>query len=90
MTILVEPTPNPQAKKFTSPKQMFDGNSSYPLHKGERSHYPILNDLLLIDGVDNVFGYQYFVTIIKDTHASWEDLTPKVKDIMTHYGYDQL
>jgi hypothetical protein len=89
MSILVEKTPNPLAMKFTAPVHMFDGNDSYPVHKGDVSDYPILNQLLTIDGVDHVFGFQTFITVIKESEADWNTLIPVVTDIMTNHGYDK-
>ncbi len=87
MSILVEKTPNPLAMKFTAPIQMFDGNDSYPVHQKDVSDYPILNQLLTINGVDHVFGYQTFITVIKKTDADWEELIPDVTALMRDFGY---
>ena len=87
MSILVEKTPNPLAMKFTAPIQMFDGTDSYPVHQGDVSDYPILNQLLTLDGVDHVFGFQTFITIIKEQDADWEALIPVVTTLMTDFGY---
>lgn len=87
MSILVEKTPNPLAMKFTSPVHMFDGNNSYPVHQGDVSDYPILNQLLTLDGVNHVFGFQTFITIIKEPDADWATLTPVVTKLMTEFGY---
>lgn len=86
MSILIEKTPNPLAMKFTSPKRIFDGTDSYPVHKDEVSDYKILNDLLTLDGVNHVFGYQTFITIIKEPDAHWEQLISSVTDMMTAFG----
>lgn len=86
MSILIEKTPNPLAMKFTSPNQIFDGTDSYPVHKGEVSDYQILNDLLTLDGVNHVFGYQAFITIIKEPNVHWDQLIPSVTAVMTAFG----
>lgn len=87
MSILVEKTPNPLAMKFTAPVEIFAGNDSHPVHQGDVSDFPILNQLLTIDGVDHVFGFQTFITIIKQPEADWEALIPIVTAVMTDFGY---
>lgn len=87
MSILVERTPNPNAMKFTANKQLFKGEQSYPLFQGETSDYPVLNDCLDISGVDNVFGYQHFITIIKKPSADWSLLKEKVIETIEAHGY---
>ncbi|WP_085992756.1 NifU N-terminal domain-containing protein [Oceanobacillus senegalensis] len=87
MSIRVESTPNPNAMKFTTDSIIFEGTSSVSVMPGDTSEHAILNDLMKIDGVDNVFGYQNFITINKQFDVEWDSLTPKVTEIMEKYGY---
>ncbi|KKE78017.1 NifU N-terminal domain-containing protein [Oceanobacillus caeni] len=87
MAIHVEGTPNPNAMKFTTDKIIFEGTNSISVMPGNTSEHDILNDLMKVEGVDNVFGYQNFITINKQFDAEWEDLTPRVKEVMERYGY---
>ena len=54
MGIRTEGTPNPNAMKFTTDKLIFEGTKSYSLMPGDTSEHEILNELMKIDGVDNV------------------------------------
>lgn len=87
MGIRPETTPNPNAIKFTTDKLIFEGTESISVMAGETSEHDILNDLMALDGVDNVFGYQNFITVNKDFDVEWDDLTPKVIEVMEKHNY---
>ncbi|PKR78324.1 scaffolding protein [Halalkalibacillus sediminis] len=87
MAVIAEPTPNPNAMKFTVDKVIFEGDDSISVMQGETSEHQILNDLMDVEGVDNVFGYHNFITVNKTFDAEWDSLTPKVESIMEGYGY---
>ncbi|WP_226037681.1 NifU N-terminal domain-containing protein [Aquibacillus saliphilus] len=87
MSVRVEETPNPNALKFTTDSMIFEGNNSISVMPGQTSEHKILNDLMNIDGVDNVFGFQNFITINKKFDAEWETLTQVVEEIISNYGY---
>ena len=87
MGIRMESTPNPNAMKFTTDKLIFEGTKSYSLMPGETSEHEILNELMKIEGVDNVFGYQNFVTVNKKYDVEWEELSPRVIEVMEELGY---
>lgn len=87
MSIRMESTPNPNAMKFTTDKLIFQGTDSYSLMPGNTSEHEILNELMKIEGVDNVFGYQNFVTVNKKFDAEWEGLSSQVIELMEKLGY---
>ncbi|MEQ6375457.1 NifU N-terminal domain-containing protein [Bacillaceae bacterium S4-13-58] len=83
MSINVETTPNPNAMKFTSDSNFFEGDGSVSVMKGQTSDYTIMNELLALDGVDNVFGYQNFITVNKGFNADWDQLLPQIEAIFS-------
>ncbi|WP_100359601.1 NifU N-terminal domain-containing protein [Gracilibacillus suaedae] len=87
MSIHVEATPNPNAMKFTSDKMIFEGNNSISVMPGQTSEHDILNELMKLEGVDNVFGFQHFITVNKKMDVEWDELTGKVEEVITKYGY---
>ena len=87
MAIRMEGTPNPNAMKFTSDKMIFEGTKSYSLMPGDTSEYDILNELMTIEGVDNVFGYQNFITVNKHFDVEWDQLSPHVIEMIEKHGY---
>lgn len=87
MTVYTEPTPNPNAMKFKADKQIFSGDDSYSVTPGQLSEFSILNELIQLKNVDNVFGYQFFITINKNEAIEWAEIIPQVKAIMAEHGY---
>lgn len=87
MAVQVQETPNPNAIKFTSDKPMFEGDGSVSVMSGQTSEYAILNDLMALEGVDNVFGFQNFITVNKTFDGNWESLIPHVKETFEKHGY---
>ncbi|MBU6081789.1 MULTISPECIES: NifU N-terminal domain-containing protein [Allobacillus] len=87
MAVIVESTPNPNAMKFTVDKMIFEGDDSISVMPGETSEYDIMNDLMHLSGVDNVFGYQNFITINKRIDAEWDELVKEVERVIENYGY---
>ncbi|MGP4062015.1 NifU N-terminal domain-containing protein [Halobacillus litoralis] len=87
MTIQVQETPNPNARKFTTESMIFQGEGSVSVMPGQTSEHKIMNDLMELDGVDNVFGFQNFITVNKLPQADWDELSEKVKSTLEEYGY---
>ncbi|MDC3413710.1 NifU N-terminal domain-containing protein [Aquibacillus sp. 3ASR75-11] len=87
MSVRTEPTPNPNAMKFTADSLIFQGNNSVSVMPGQTSEHEILNELMQLDEVDNVFGFQNFITVNKGFDAEWDILTPKVEAILTEFGF---
>ncbi len=87
MSVFAEATPNPNAMKFTASKDIFSGDASVSVMAGQTSEHDILNDLMKLAGVDNVFGYKNFITVNKTFDASWDQLVPTVEEVFEKYGY---
>ncbi|ASN06539.1 NifU N-terminal domain-containing protein [Virgibacillus necropolis] len=87
MGVRAEATPNPNAMKFTTDKLIFEGTSSVSVKPGDTSEHEILNDLMQLEGVDNVFGYQNFITVNKQFDAEWDSLSPRVQEVFEKRGY---
>lgn len=87
MGVRAEVTPNPNAIKFTTDKLIFEGTDSISVMPGDTSEHEILNDLMKLEGVDNVFGYQNFITVNKQFDAEWDDLIDAVIKVMNEHGY---
>lgn len=87
MGVRAEVTPNPNALKFTADQLIFEGNDSISVMPGDVSEHEIMNDLMKLGGVDNVFGYQNFITVNKQFDAEWDDVSPKVLEVFEKHGY---
>ena len=72
-------TPNPNAIKFTANTTLFQDRLI--AKKGETVDHKLASELLKIEGVDNIFGYDDFVTVNKTFEASWDELLPKIEAV---------
>lgn len=77
LEIKAESTPNPNAIKFTATQPLFEKSTS--LKKGAETDHPLATALLSIEGVDNIFGINDFVTVNKTVDANWDGLMPLVQ-----------
>ncbi|RDW18252.1 scaffolding protein [Oceanobacillus arenosus] len=87
MGVRIEPTPNPNAMKFSTDSVIFEGTNSVSVMAGDTSEHAILNDLMKLEGVDNVFGYQNFITVNKKFDVEWESITSSIQEVIAKYGY---
>ena len=87
MGVRPENTPNPNAIKFTTDKIIFEGTDSISVMPGDKSEHAILNDLMDLDGVDNVFGYQNFITVNKQFDAEWDNVKDAVLRVFEQHGF---
>jgi hypothetical protein len=76
----VQPTPNPNSVKINTNAKLFEGPGSTSLKSGDQTDHPLASALLSIEGVDNIFGINDFVTISKTADADWDTILPKVEE----------
>ena len=79
MPVRAEPTPNPNAMKFTVGAPV-GGPGTYS--RGDEPDEPFLGELLAIDGVTSVFLTADFVTVSKAPAGSWDEIAPEATAIL--------
>lgn len=79
MPVVVEPTPNPNAMKFTVGSPV-GGPATFAA--GAPADDPAAADLLAIDGVASVFLTADFVTVTKSADADWDSITPRARRVL--------
>ena len=81
-----EPTPNPNALKITTNAGRFieTGMESFTSANDAQDH-PLGSRIFSLDGVSNVFILPQFLTVTKTPAASWNDLLPRLKQLLTAY-----
>ena len=79
MGISAEPTPNPNAMKF-SVGVAVGGPSTFVA--GAPTDDPLASELLSIEGVTSMFMTADFVTISKAPDASWDSIQPEATAIL--------
>ena len=84
MSIEPQPTPNPNALKFSVGVDV-GGPKTYVA--GGEVDDPAVRALLEIEGVTSIFMTADFVTISKNPTADWAEITPAAQEILTvQYG----
>jgi len=84
MAVTVEPTPNPNAVKF-SVGQPVGGPGTYV--KGAEPQEEFVASLLALDDVASVFFTADFVTISKTPDGSWDSITTEATAILeSHFA----
>jgi len=79
MVVTVDPTPNPNAMKFTV-GQAVGGPGTHV--KGSEPEEPFVRDVLALDGVTSVFLTADFMTISKTPTATWDSIVPSATAIL--------
>ncbi|WLD94878.1 NifU N-terminal domain-containing protein [Alkalihalobacillus sp. AL-G] len=75
----IDPTPNPNALKFSASQAIFEGRLSY--RTGDNPDDVVASALLNIDGVESIFGFQDFITINKTPDSDWDTIVPHVQEV---------
>ncbi len=84
MPVTIDPTPNPNALKF-SVGQDVGGPKTFVA--GRSVDDPVAAQLLELEGVTSVFMTADFVTLSKHPDAGWEAIADEAKRILeTHFG----
>lgn len=78
--ISAEPTPNPNAIKFTANQPIVEGTGSLSVSKNQETDHPLAQKLLTIDGVASIFGINDFITVNKTPEADWDALMPQIEE----------
>ena len=82
-----EPTPNPNAVKFTLDRPAVEGRSQTFRAGSDPAESPLGARLFALDGVTNVFMVSNFVSVTKEDEADWNELVPLVIDeLQAHFG----
>lgn len=79
MTLRVDPTPNPNAMKFSLGRPV-GGPGTFT--RGAESPEGFIRDLLDVEGVGSIFLTADFVTISKTPGGSWESIIPSATAIL--------
>ena len=82
--IRLDPTPNPNAVKFSVGK-LVGGPATFTA--GQPTDDPVAAAILQLEGVTSMFRTSDFVTITKSPEGDWETIVPDARAILEdHYG----
>lgn len=80
--ILYQPTPNPNSMKFTLDRKVVESGSKSYMNKEAAEESPLARALFEVEGVASLFMLGNFITVNKEPQAAWEDLVPKIEDVL--------
>ena len=85
--VVPEPTPNPNAVKFTLDRPSTEGRAQTFRAGSDPSESPLGARIFALDGVTNVFMTANFVSVTKEDDADWDELVPRVIDeLQVHFA----
>ncbi|MFC7371772.1 NifU N-terminal domain-containing protein [Fictibacillus iocasae] len=77
MEFSIQQTPNPNAIKFGGESKFLEGRLS--ARAGDEPDSELAKDLLSIDGVESIFGFEDFITVNKTADSDWNNLLPEIE-----------
>ena len=77
----IQPTPNPNALKFTLDRKISDQSTSFFTAESGKDH-PIASKLFAVSGVSSLLLLGDFVTVNKRPEVPWKGITAKVREIL--------
>ena len=87
--ITPEPTPNPNALKFTLDQPSTDKRHETFREGSSPDDSPLGAKIFAIGGITNVFLTANFISVTKDDGVSWDAIGGRIMDaITTHYDAD--
>nr|PZN90953.1 MAG: hypothetical protein DIU52_05720 [bacterium] len=81
-TVRFQPTPNPNAGKFATDRTVVQSGSRSYFSAEQAAGDPVAEALFAIPGVASVFMVADFITVTKTPQARWEDLAPRVEQVI--------
>jgi hypothetical protein len=76
IAIDVQPTPNPNAMKFTLDRPTTDGSPRSFRSVGEAGGDKLAAGLMAIEGVASIFMTANFISVNKTDEAQWDTIVP--------------
>ena len=79
VNVRYQPTPNPNAGKFTVDRAVVEGTASKSFYGAAQAQGdPLASALFALNGVSSVFMVDDFITVTKSPDADWSRLVPAV------------
>lgn len=87
-TVRFQPTPNPNAGKFTLNRKVIEGKASRSFYNAEdAADHAVAAALFELEGVVSVFMVDDFITVTKSPESEWPSLIPNVQSAIEQaYG----
>ena len=82
LEIQVEPTPNPNAMKFTLNQPVTTKSVSVTSREAATA-YPLADRLFAIPGVKGLYMLNNFISVTKEPSVQWAPLIPQIQAVLT-------
>lgn len=84
--VFPEPTPNPDALKFTLDRPATEGRGQTFREGSSPEDSPLGAEIFALGNITNVFLTANFISVTKTAEASWDEIVPAVIDtIQAHF-----
>ena len=80
--LTIESTPNPDALKFILDQKLLSSGAHSYDHPAAAKNDPLAEALFELDAVRTVFYMDRFVTVSKMPHVDWNEIQPKIINIV--------
>ncbi len=84
MSVQIQPTPNPNARKFVLPRRVFAQPVSFASAEAAATH-ALAAQLFALGTIYNVFMVQDFITVNKLPGAAWDGLEEQIRTIIANF-----
>ena len=84
MIVQIEKTPNPNSLKFL-PGKVVSKKGSFEINKKDETNNELLRNLLSVNGVQNIFLGNDFISINKNENVSWEEIKHVVISLINDF-----
>ena len=84
MFVQTEVTPNPNSLKFL-PGKVVSKKGSFEINKKDETNNELLRNLLSVNGVQNIFLGDDFISINKNENVSWEEIKHVVISLINDF-----
>ena len=78
----IHPTPNPNSVKVVTSRPLVASGTLVVTKPEDAKTHAVAAALLAIDGVRDLFFTPMFVTVSKRDGASWDQVLPKVEEVL--------
>jgi Fe-S cluster biogenesis protein NfuA len=83
--IYTEATPNPNTLKFVLNRPIYPNDFAEFQSKEETAEAPLAAALFELEGVENVYFSNNFVSITKSEELMWAEVMPSIKEFLKNY-----
>lgn len=83
--VVAEPTPNPNAFKFTVNREVNAGRGQTFASPSEALPSPLAQWLFQVGGVRSLFFLKDFITVARRPEVDWDDIVPRVAALIRDF-----